>query len=64
VKPNRNPQSNLLAFRLPDDVRRQLPKENLSAFIKEAITEKLEGMKNLVPCPTCKGIGKIRRKSV
>lgn len=54
-------QSDLVAMRLPKELRDMIPEGNLSAFIKEALREKLERGKSLKTCSTCKGIGKVKR---
>jgi len=54
-------QSDLVAFRLPDDLRSRIETENLSSFIKDAIKDKLNREEKLKTCPKCKGRGKIKR---
>lgn len=54
-------QKDLVAIRLPDDLREAIPEGNLSGFIKEAIKEKLEREEGLKTCPTCKGTGKVKK---
>lgn len=53
-------QKDLVAIRLPDDLKTAIPEGNLSGFIKDAIREKLERDNGLIICPTCKGVGKIK----
>jgi hypothetical protein len=54
-------QQDLVAIRLPKDLKKAIPNGNLSGFIKEAIREKLDREEGLKTCPTCKGTGKVRK---
>jgi len=61
MKQTKRDQSDLIAFRIPQELRESLPKENVSAYVKEALREKIERERGLKTCPTCKGTGKIKR---
>lgn len=54
-------QSDLVAIRLSDELKKAIPEGNLSGFIKEALKEKLEREEGLKTCPTCKGTGKVKK---
>lgn len=55
-------QKDLVALRLPAELRKVIPEGNLSGFIKEAIKEKIDREEGYKVCPKCKGMGKIRSK--
>ena len=55
-------QRDLVAIRIPEDLKTAIPEGNLSAFIKDAIKEKIDRDGGYKTCPTCKGTGKIRNK--
>ena len=56
-------QTRQLNIRIEDSIYDTIKDFNISEFVRDAIMEKVKRDKEIIRCPTCKGVGLIRKET-